>query len=79
MARRTGKPDTDLSNLPDDALLRLPDVLRLFPVGKSTWWEGVKNGTFPKPVELGPRARGWRLGDVLALTRKSEQAQGGRQ
>lgn len=74
MAKRTAKPDTNLSNLPDDALIRLPDVLRLFPVGKSTWWEGVKNGIYPKPVELGPRARAWRLSDVLTLIRNNEAA-----
>ena len=25
------------------------------PVGRSTWWAGVKSGRFPKPVKLGPR------------------------
>lgn len=77
MARSSKQSAYDLSGLPDDAVLRLPDVLRLFPVGKSTWWEGVKTGAYPKPIELGPRARGWRLGDVLALIRKSELAKGG--
>ena len=25
------------------------------PVGKSTWWAGVKSSRFPRPVKLGPR------------------------
>lgn len=74
MVKQSKQPAIDLTGLPDDAVIRLPEVLRLFPVGKSTWWEGVKNGVYPKPIELGPRARGWRLGDVLALIRKSEAA-----
>lgn len=68
MASKTAKNNNDLSNLPDSAIIRLPDVLRLFPVSKSMWWQGVKDGVYPKPVHLGERARGWKLGDVLALT-----------
>jgi prophage regulatory protein len=60
----------NLSGLPDDALIRLPDVLRLYPVSNSTWWRGVADGTYPKPIKLGPRAVAWRIGDVLALSRK---------
>ena len=70
MASNTAKNSNDLSNLPDNAIIRLPDVLRLYPVSKSTWWEGVKDGKYPKPIRLGERARGWRLGDVLALTKE---------
>jgi len=53
--------------LPETGFLRLPDVLRLFPIGKSTWWAGVKSGRFPKPVKLGPRTTAWRIEDILAL------------
>lgn len=49
------------------ALLRLKQVLRLCPIGASTWWEGVRSGRFPKPVKLGPKTRAWRASDVLAL------------
>ena len=71
MVASTKSSEKDLSNLPDNAIIRLPDVLRLYPVSKSKWWEGVKNNDYPKPVHLGKRARGWRLGDVLALTKKA--------
>ncbi len=53
--------------LPETGYLRLPSVLRFFPVGKSTWWEGVKSGRFPKPVKLGPRITAWRVEDIRAL------------
>ena len=71
MAQKVQHPPKDLCLLPEDALIRLPDVLRLYPVSKSKWWGGIKDGVYPKPVELGPRARAWRVGDVLALSRKS--------
>ncbi len=44
--------------------LRLPQVLRLFPVSKSTWWQGVKDGKFPKPVKLTERTTAWRVEDI---------------
>lgn len=49
------------------ALLRLPDVLRLVPVARSTWWQGVRDGRFPKPVKVGPRITAWKRSDVLKL------------
>lgn len=68
MASKTATYNRDLSSLPDRAVIRLPDVLRIFPVCESLWWDGVKKGRYPKPVKLGARAVGWRIGDVLALT-----------
>lgn len=66
------KNSNDLSNLPDSAIIRLPDVLRLYPISKSAWWQGVKEKRLPAPIPLGVRARGWRLGDILALTKNTE-------
>lgn len=49
------------------ALLRLPQVLRLIPMGRTKWWEGVKDGRYPKPIRLGPRTVCWKAGDIFAL------------
>lgn len=73
MVTKNTNPEKDLSNLPNTAIIRLHDVLRLYPVSKSKWWEGVKNNDYPKPVHLGKRARGWRLGDILALTNTDKE------
>ena len=56
-----------VKSLPETGYVRLPDVLRLIPVGKSTWWAGIKTGRYPKPVKLGARAIGWRVEDIRAL------------
>ena len=37
------------------------------PVSKSTWWAGVKDGRFPKPLKLGPRITVWRKEDIEQL------------
>lgn len=37
------------------------------PVSKSTWWAGVKDGRFPKPIKLGPRITVWKAEDIEQL------------
>lgn len=53
--------------LPETGFIRLPEVLKVFPVSKSTWWAGVKEGRYPKPVKLGPKMTAWRVEDIRAL------------
>lgn len=53
--------------LPETGFVRLPTILQIFPIGKSTWWQGVKDGRFPKPVKLGERTTAWRVEDINAL------------
>jgi len=48
-------------------LLRLAQVLNLYPVGRSTWYAGVKSGNFPKPVKIGCRCSAWDEGDINSL------------
>lgn len=55
---------------PSNGFLRLSQILAPagpIPVSKSTWWQGVKDGRFPKPTKLGPRITVWRSEDIQAL------------
>ena len=52
---------------PEIGYLRLKQVLHFIPVSKSTWWAGVENGRFPKPIKLGPRMSAWRAEDIRTL------------
>ena len=66
-----------MSELPDIGFLRLwhiigdpraePPIPPIIPVKKTTWWEGVKSGRFPRPVKIGPRVTAWRVEDIRAL------------
>jgi len=56
--------------LPNSGFLRITHILELIPIGKSTWWAGVKNGRFPKPIKLGPRTTAWRVEDIRQLIEK---------
>ena len=51
----------------NEALLRLPEVLKLIPISRAGWYEGVRTGRYPKPVKLGLRAVAWRRSDIDSL------------
>ena len=54
-------------DIPETGFLWLPQVLSVIPLGKTSWWEGVKAGRFPKPVKLTERCTAWRAEDIRAL------------
>jgi predicted DNA-binding transcriptional regulator AlpA len=61
-------------SLPRAGFVRLASILAPhgpIPVGRSTWWHGVKIGRFPKPVKLGPRTTAWRVEDIRSLIEKA--------
>ena len=47
--------------------LRLPEVLDRIPVSKSTWYAGILDGRFPKPVKLTKRTSAWLEAEIIAL------------
>jgi prophage regulatory protein len=60
--------DTDVSKA--KRLLRINEIIMPggpIPVGKSTWWAGVRDGRFPKPIKFGPRITVWRAEDIESL------------
>jgi len=56
--------------IPTTGFLRLSQVLNFIPISKSAWWDGCKNGRFPKPVKLAPRTTAWRAEDIAALVKQ---------
>jgi predicted DNA-binding transcriptional regulator AlpA len=60
------KPTTSV-NLPATGLVRLPTVLAVFPVSRSHWWAGVKDGRYPAGVKLSERITAWRASDIREL------------
>lgn len=53
--------------IPTTGFLRLAQVLTIIPISKSTWFEGVRAGHYPKPVKIGQRASGWKAEEIAAL------------
>lgn len=58
---------TESVRLEDKGYLRLPAILKLVPIGRSTWWAGVRTGKYPKSVKLGPNTTAWRAEDIMKL------------
>jgi prophage regulatory protein len=75
-----------MHSLPEIGYLRLaqiigdpkadPPIPALIPVSKSTWWEGVKSGRFPRSVKLGPRTTAWSVESIRELLRQIAAQQG---
>ena len=39
----------------------------IIPISASSWWAGVAEGRYPKPVKLGPNTTAWRWEDIQSL------------
>ncbi len=63
---------------PNSRFLRIAQIIAPegpIPVGRSTWWAGVKSGRFPKPLKLGPKTTVWfsdDLDELIARARKGD-------
>lgn len=57
-------------DMENESLLRLPQVLKIVPISKSAWWQGCKDGRYPKPIKLGPRTTVWTASDIVAFMRQ---------
>ena len=74
LARAPGIPAQYL--LEAGGLLRLPTVLALVGVSKSTWWKMVREQRAPQGVKLaGGRCTAWRSDDVAALIQSASNAE----
>ena len=57
-------------DFPKTGFVRLPQILAPkgpIPVSKSTWWQGVKDGRFPRSYKLGPRTTVWKAEEIRAM------------
>lgn len=49
-----------------ESFLRLRQVMQRVPVAKTTLYEWVRVGKFPKPIKLAPMTSVWRASEVEA-------------
>jgi prophage regulatory protein len=62
-------------DLPKTGYVRLSKIIgnrrtgepALIPISRSSWWNGVAQGRYPKSVKLGPHTTAWRVEDIRAL------------
>jgi len=58
------------TTIPETGFIRLPVVLSLIPISKSSLYAGIKKGLYPAPVKLSERTSAWRVEDIRNLIEK---------
>ena len=53
--------------LPETGFVRLSAVLRVIPVSRSSWWQGVKSGKYPAPIKISANTTAWKAEDIRDL------------
>jgi predicted DNA-binding transcriptional regulator AlpA len=56
--------------IPETGFLRLRQILAVIPICKSSWWNGVKQGRYPKPIKLSSRCSAWKAEDIHNLIKQ---------
>ena len=56
---------TLLQTTGEAVIIKLPEVLALTKISKSTLYRFMESGDFPRPIRLGKRARAWRKEEIL--------------
>ena len=75
-----------MHQLPETGFLRLPQIIgnphadppipAIIPVGKSTWWAGVKSGRYPPGLKISPRITAWTCSSIRELVESLEREDG---
>lgn len=57
-----------------DGFLRINQIIpSIIPISRSSWYAGVKDGRYPKPVKLGLRTTVWRVRDIKKIIEGGER------
>jgi len=56
-----------VSILPETGFIRLPKVLSLIPISKSSLYAGIQKNKYPAPIKLSERCSAWRVEDIRQL------------
>jgi len=81
MSVNTAKPQQKPRNkityipapLPAEGFVRLPSVLALLGISKTTFLDGVKSGKYPEGKLLSPRCRVYPVSEIRALLASLEE------
>jgi prophage regulatory protein len=65
-----------IHGIPDTGFVRISQILEVIPLGKTSWWAGVKSGRFPKPIKLTEHTTAWRAEDIHKLIKQLSEHNG---
>lgn len=61
---------------PNDVLVRIEKIVGpdgYIPISRAAFYQGIKDGIYPRPVRLGKRTSVWRLSDLLLVIQEAHQ------
>ena len=61
---------------PTDMLVRIDKIVGpegLIPISRSAFYQGIKEGIYPKPVRLGKRTSAWRMSELMLIIQAARQ------
>lgn len=53
-----GNPDAD------------PPITPILPISRASWYQGISEGRYPKPLKIGLRSVAWRRSDIIDLLKE---------
>lgn len=65
-----------MTDLPKTGFVKINQILTHIPVGRTTWWTGVKSGKYPTPIKLGANTTVWKAEDIHDLIARLAQEGG---
>jgi predicted DNA-binding transcriptional regulator AlpA len=51
----------------EDRLIKLPEVLKMVGMSKTTWYNGVASGKYPRPIKRSSHDTVWPLSTIQKL------------
>ena len=58
---------TNTIDLDRPGYVRIETVLAVYPISRAAWYQGIKDGIYPKAVQLSRRSVGWPTSAIKAL------------
>ncbi|MEI6729748.1 MAG: AlpA family transcriptional regulator [Pseudomonadota bacterium] len=58
-------------------ILKLPDVINLTALSRSSIYAFIQKGIFPKPIRLGERSVGWKSDEITTWIEQRSELRGG--
>jgi prophage regulatory protein len=58
---------------PNDALVRIEKIIGpngIIPISRSSFYQGIRDGIYPKAVRLGKRSSAWRMSELMRVIRR---------
>lgn len=56
----------------EPGFMRLKQILKILPIGASSFWAGVRAGKYPAPIKLGPGTTVWKREAIFEFVRAVE-------